>query len=124
MFTKVSTQSELKVQYIENYKAICNSKYDLKGKAILLDTLNAQYADCFSKVGNKFTSKSGKVYYKRTQELADQFIDAVMTLFGLDVIAEYVDNSILVKGDCCHPDLKAVGYKWCASKEAWVWKIA
>ncbi len=84
--------------------------------------MQAEYRTAWDRLKNKHVNADGEAYEKATDETADEYIDLINRLFGLDGIEiELCGSWLWITGNTKeHKDtLKEMGFKWACKKSAW-----
>lgn len=122
-FKNVTSIQELKKQYrdlVLQYHPDLNEEDTTE----IMQELNAEYNDLFTKVKNSFVNSKGEVYTKENSENIDDFkniIDKIITF--KDCKIEVIGNWLWITGNTkfYKEILKSLKFNWINNKKAWAY---
>ena len=122
-FKNVKTIQELKTQYrnlIMQYHPDLNTEDTTK----IMQEINVQYDELFTKVKNQFINANGEIYEKQNQENIEDFkniLNKIVTFKNCKI--EIIGNWVWVSGNTrfYKEVLKSLKFKWINNKKAWAY---
>lgn len=123
-FKNVKSIQELKTQYrnlIIKYHPDLNPNEDTTK---IMQEINSQYDELFTKVKNQFVNANGEIYEKQNQENSEDFkniLNRVVTFKHCKI--EIIGNWVWVSGNTkfYKEILKSLKFKWINNKKAWAY---
>ena len=120
-FENVTSLEELKKQYKRLAKQYHPDLNNGTTNAIMQE-INKQYDELFSKVKNIHVNAEGETYEKATSETSEEFVNIINSIINFNIDIEIIGTWVWCFNSYEYrAQLKELGFKYAAKRKAWCW---
>lgn len=121
-FKGVNSIESLKKQYRKLAKQYHPDNNHETDTTEIMKVINREYEELFKKYKDIHINADGETYTKATTEQSDDFINIINSIINYNIDIEIIGSWVWCFNSYEYrQQLKNLGFKYAASKKAWVW---